>query len=431
MPQFGERLTGKAGAYAVGVLSVDDRSPGLDVPDSDPTHGSRSHYYVGRVNRDIGHQSNLGVIFADQQYINSFNRNGGLDYRTRIAGRWTLIGQAVTSETQNTDSSWLSGQGYLQGASYSDLHTSFWFHYSDIASGYLTQTGFFTRPDVRQPNGRFAYTFRPTHGPLLSHGPSVYSERIWDHTGLPLDFYLFPSYNFSFKHSTGVSLFAGAGQDRLRPSDYSTLPANVEYHGTGAGLDFYTSPTPSVSLAYSGFAGSTINYSPPPARAQPLSTSVPISSASTSSPSEASTWPALTSSTASPSPTAAPSRTTITRSSSAGTSRWISAWSINFIGEYLATLPNAAYTSVANNKDVYGNLLLTYLPHPGTAFYLRLHHRLCQPQQHPLHPQPRRRLQPQLPHPPHHQRPPNERPAHPLRKNQPPLPLLAWCHTNS
>ncbi|HET7102661.1 MAG TPA: hypothetical protein VFI20_01110, partial [Terracidiphilus sp.] len=24
----------------------------------------------------------------------------------------------------------------------------------------------------------------------------------------------------------------------------------------------------------------------------------------------------------------------------------------------------------ADNRDVYGNILLTYLPHPGTAFYL-------------------------------------------------------------
>jgi len=370
MPQFGGRLTGKAGAYAVGGLLVDDRAPGRQVPESDPAYGSRSHYYVGRVNRDLGHQSNLGVIFADQQYMNSFNRNGGLDYRTRIAGRWTFTGQAVTSETQNTDNSWQSGQGYLQGASYSDLHTSLWFHYSDIASGYLTQTGFFTRPDVRQPNLHYAYTFRPAHGPLLSHGPSVYSERIWDHTGLPLDFYFFPSYNFSFKHSTGVSLYAGLSQDRLRPSDYSTLSANVEYKGTGAGVDFYTSPTPSVSLAYSGFAGSSINYSPPAGQgpspvnvgSDQLSFDIkPVKGLNLASSYEFDRF-------------TQPDSGAVTYDNHQIVERWNlqmdRAWSINFIGEYLATLPNAAYTSVANNKDVYGNLLLTYLPHPGTAFYL-------------------------------------------------------------
>lgn len=370
MPQYGERLTGKAGAYAVGVLSVDDRGPGLNVPEGDPAYGTRSHYYVGRVNRDIGNQSNLGVIFADQQYMNSFNRNGGVDYRTRIAGRWTLTGQGVTSETQSTGSAWQSGQGWVQGVSYTDLHTSFWMRYSDIASGYLTQTGFFTRPDVRQPNGRYSYTFRPAHGPLLSHGISVYSERIWDHTGLPLDYYLMPSYNFNFKHSTGGSIFAMLGQDRLRPSDYSALPANVEYHSIGAGVDFYTSPTPSVSLGYSGFAGSSINYSPPsgegpvPVHAGSDQLSFEIKPVKTLNLSNSYEFDRFTQ----------PVTGAVAYDNHQIVERWNlqmdKAWSVNFIGVYLATLPNTTYTSVTNTKDIYGNLLLTFLPHPGTAFYL-------------------------------------------------------------
>jgi hypothetical protein len=40
------------------------------------------------------------------------------------------------------------------------------------------------------------------------------------------------------------------------------------------------------------------------------------------------------------------------------------------MGEYLATLQNSTFTSLPNNKDVYGDVLLTYLPHPGTAFYV-------------------------------------------------------------
>ena len=369
MPQFGERLTGKVGEYALGVLSVDDRSPGEAVPDGDPAYGSRSHYYVGRVNRDIGHQSNLGVIYADQEYMNSFNRNGGLDYRTRIKGRWTLTGQAVTSETENTDSTWQSGQGWLQGASYSDLHTSFWIHYSDIASGYLTQTGFFTRPDVRQPDGRFAYTFRPAHGPLLSHGFSVYSERIWDHTGLPLDAYFDPYYNFSFKHSTGASVFASVGQDRLRPSDYSALPANVEYHSPIVGFNFYTSPTPSISVGYTGYAGGSINYSPPtgqgpvPVNVSSDQLSLELKPARSLDLSSSYEFDRFTQ----------PTGGAVVYDNHQIVERWNlqmdKAWSVKFIGEYLATLPNGAYTSVSNNKDVYGDLLLTYLPHPGTAFY--------------------------------------------------------------
>jgi hypothetical protein len=370
MPQFGQRLTGKVGDYALGILSVDDRNPELQVPQGSPDYGTRSHYYVGRVNRDIGNQSDVGVIFADQQYLNSYNRNGGIDYRTRLAQRWTLSGQGVTSETMNTDSSWQSGQAWVQGISYSDLHTGFWFDYSDIAAGYLTNTGFYTRPDVRQPNGAFSYTFRPANGPLLSHGLHIYSERIWDHTELPLDYYLSPSYNFNFKHRTSMSFFLDLGQDRLRPSDYSTLTSNVEYHSHAAGASFYTSPNPLVSAGFTGYAGKTINYSPPDGQSpSPVGVGSdqlhfevkPLQPLDLYSSYEFDHFTDLATG-------------AVAYDNHQLVERWNyqmnKAWALNFIGEYLATLPNDTFTSLTNYKDVYGNVLLTYLPHPGTAFYL-------------------------------------------------------------
>jgi hypothetical protein len=370
MPQFGQRLTGKVGGYALGILSTDDRNPGLQVPTDSPVYGSRSHYYVGRVNKDIGNQSNVGVIFADQEYLNSFNRNGGADYRTRLHGRWTLTGQGVTSETQGTDNAWQSGQAWQQGVSYSDLHTGFWFDYSDIAAGYMTGTGFFTRPDVRETNGRYSYTFRPAHGPLLAHSFSVYSERIWDHTAQPLDYYFNPSYNLSFKHNTGVSVFLSLGQDRLRPSDYSTLSHNVEFHSPIAGVDFYTSPTPAVSIGYSGYAGRTVNYSPPngegpsPVGAASDQLSFDIKPAKPLNLASSYEFDRFSD----------PATGAVAYDNHQIVERWNfqmdKAWSLNFIGEYLATLPNNAFTSLSNSKDAYGNVLLTYLPHPGTAFYI-------------------------------------------------------------
>ncbi len=370
MPQFGQRLTGKVGDYAVGILSVDDRNPGLQVPQGSPGYGSRSHFYVGRVNRDIGNQSNVGVIFADQEYLNTFNRNGGADYRVRVGGRWTLSGQGVTSETQNANHTWQSGQAWVQGISYSDLHTSFWANYSDIASGYLTQTGFFTRPDVREPNGRFTYTFRPAHGPLLSHSVSVYSERIWDHTGLPLDFYLSPSYNLSFKRRTNLSFFASLGEDRLRPSDYSALPGNVEYHSDIAGASFYTSPDPSVAIGLTGYAGQVVNYfpeagkGPSPVGVESDHVNLEVKPKQPLDLSSSYEFDRFTD----------PTTGTVAYDNHQVIARWNfqmdKAWSFNFIGEYLATLPNDTLTDLPTSRDVYGNVLLTYLLHPGTAFYL-------------------------------------------------------------
>jgi hypothetical protein len=54
-------------------------------------------------------------------------------------------------------------------------------------------------------------------------------------------------------------------------------------------------------------------------------------------------------------------------------SRWnyqmSKALSFNLIGQYISTLPNPQYTSLANSKSLFADALLTYQPHPGTAVY--------------------------------------------------------------
>lgn len=370
MPKYGERLTGKVGPWAVGLLNIDDRNPGQQVPQGTQDSGTHANFYVGRINRDIGPQSNIGTIYAERTYLGSSNRDIGVDYRVRLHQRWTLVGQAVNSESQHRNGSRQSGQGYVQSVSYSDLHKSFFLNYNDIAAGYRTQTGFFTRPDVREPNGAVGYVFRPKTGPILSHGPHVYAERIWDHTGLPLDFYIDPSYGINFKHRTSLSAFFQTGEDRLRPVDYSVLSNNVEYHSHVAGVNVYTSPMPQIALGSTYYAGKVINYYPEtghgpyPVDVQSSHTNVevkPLQQVDLLNTYEFDRF-------------SDPASGDVAYDSHQVVTRWNlqmdKAWSLTFIGEYLATLPNDHLTDLANNKDVFGDVLLTYLPHPGTAFYI-------------------------------------------------------------
>ena len=81
----------------MGVLGVDDRSPGELVPPEDPNVNTRAEFFAARLNRDIGKLSDVGLIYADREYVGSFNRAGGIDYRARVGKGWTLTGQAVTS----------------------------------------------------------------------------------------------------------------------------------------------------------------------------------------------------------------------------------------------------------------------------------------------------------------------------------------------
>ncbi len=381
LPQYGARLTGKLGPWAMGVLAVDDRSPGLEVPPGNPQYGKRAHFYVGRVNRDVGPLSNVGIIYADREYLNSFNRAGGFDYRARLKGRWTLTGQAVTSATQNISNNTVgeqycekftltcSGQVYTQKLNYSDLHTSWWIGYNDTSAGYVTDTGFFRRPDVRKPNATYSYIFRPKSGPILSHGPTLYTERIWDHTGLPLDFYVNPQYFFTFKHRTSVSANIDIGQDRLRPVDYGALPRNVEYHSLTSGMDFYSSPVPYIAVGGGVYTGRVINYSPPsgagpgPVNVTSPNLNVEVKPISSIDLQNSYVYTHFTNI----------QNGEVVYDNHELISRWnyqmTKAISFNLIGQYISTLPRPQYTDAPNSKTLFADALFTYLPHPGTAIY--------------------------------------------------------------
>ena len=381
-PQVGARLTGKLGPWALGILGVDDRSPGQAVPPGNGEYNSRAHIYVSRINRDVGSLSNVGIIYADREYLGSFNRAGGFDYRARLKNRWTLTGQAITSETRNVSNAThgeqecealtltCSGQAYSDQVSYSDLHRNWWVAYNDTAAGFVTDTGFFQRPDVREPNGYFSYIFRPAHGPILSHGPSIYSERIWDHNGVPLDFYLNPSYSLNFKDRTSFSASIDLGQDRLRPIDYSALRHDVEYHSHTGGLSFYTSPVPYLAVGGGFYAGTVINYSPPN-NAGPG----PVNVASPDIDLEVKPFKSID----------LQNNYVFTHFTDLNNgdvvydnheliSRWnyqmTKAVSLNLIGQYISTLPRSQYTDQANSRSLFGDALFTYMPHPGTALYI-------------------------------------------------------------
>lgn len=380
-PQYGARLTGKLGPWAVGLLDVDDRSPGESVPRGDGEYGKRAHDYMARVNRDMGASSNVGLIYADREYLGSFNRAGGFDYRVRIKNRWTITGQGLTSQTSNrgngtqgeqsceTYALSCSGQAWLQEMSYSDLHWSLWSAYSDTSAGFVTDTGYFQRPDVRQPNGNLSYTFRPRQGVILAHGPSVYAERIWDHTGLPLDAYVHARYRIEFKRRTSLSGYFEKGQDRLRPVDYGALTANVEYQSHTAGMNFYTSPVPFVALGGGYYQGETINYNPPggkgpnPVLVASPNVNLDVKPISAIDLQNSYVYSHFTD----------PATGELVYDNHELISRWnyqvTRAASFNLIGQYISTLPHANLTSLTNSQSMFADALFTYMPHPGTALY--------------------------------------------------------------
>jgi hypothetical protein len=268
-PSAGIRLTGKDGPYSIGLMSTDDRSPGLAVPDFSPLSGMRSYFTIARASRDIFKQSSIGALYTDWECptTGEYNRVGGVDTRLKLSTTWSLDGQAVdTSSNLNLNceanlypfSSGNHGNGnyYAGPAEKLDLrrdglHFSYEGLYNDVTPGFVSIPGFINRVDIRETVQDFHYRFRPRKGWILSWGPSVLVRYDFDHTGLRLDTYYQPYFIVRGQGQTVIILKPYQEfRERLRPQDFCFYGfsvycapgalGNQDYHEHESGATFQT-----------------------------------------------------------------------------------------------------------------------------------------------------------------------------------------------
>ena len=387
-PSYGARFTGKLGDYSVGLITADDKSPGLDVPAWAPLGGSKQYFNIARVSRDIFSQSSIGLIYADQEYgaANEFNRVGGADAHLKFSPAWTSSLQSVVSSSN-------VGYGYQAGpASYADLtyagaNADYQAIYKDISPGFTSIPGFIPRVDIRDISNQLDYRFRPTSGPLVAWGPSMHTDWVWAHDGTRLDLLTDPSVGLRFKGQTYLTVFPYTDfHERLRPSDYPALTANKDYHEHDSSVIAGTSLLRWMTAQGYYTWGDGVNFVPP------------IGVFAVTCPG----WPGL-------SQTTCPPYLARSDGASAGISihpvsalkidntylfsrlrdreselaifnnhiirtkwNWQFTRELSFrmILQYTATLANPTFTSLQSTKQFNADFLLTYLVHPGTAIYV-------------------------------------------------------------
>lgn len=268
-PSAGLRLTGKDGPVSLGVMSTDDRSPGLATPDHSPLSGVRSYFTIARAGRDILQQSNVGMLYTDWECptTGEFNRIGGADTRLKFNANWTLDGQAVASSSKilgnlfspaysanNCEanvypfSSGNRGNGnYYAGPAErlevrrEGLHLNYDGIYNDITPGFVTIPGFINRVDIRETQQELYYRFRPKKGWIQSWGPSLNLRYDFDHSGLRLDTFYVPYLAMRGGGQTTIYVIPYEEfRERLRGQDFCFLgfsvycspsnPGNRDYH---------------------------------------------------------------------------------------------------------------------------------------------------------------------------------------------------------
>jgi Domain of unknown function (DUF5916)/Carbohydrate family 9 binding domain-like len=298
-PSAGIRLTGKDGPYSVGLMTSDDRSPGLAVPDYSQFSGVRSYFTIARLSRDIFGQSNVGLLYTDWECPSTgeFNRVGGVDTHLKFSPNWTLDGQAVTSSS-NIAGNFLvptyssnnceansypfssgnrgNGNYYAGPAEKAELHRdglhlTYDGTYSDITPGFVTVPGFVNRVDIRETTQEVDYRFRPKSGWIVDWGPSVNVRYDFDHTGLRLDTFYDPYLAIQGRGQTIVFIKPyDEMRERLRPQDFcfygysqdcnTPNPGNADYHEKFTSFGFQTAYLKKATIAANYYWGPQANF---------------------------------------------------------------------------------------------------------------------------------------------------------------------------
>jgi Domain of unknown function (DUF5916)/Carbohydrate family 9 binding domain-like len=312
-PSAGIRLTGKEGAYSVGLLTSDDRAPGLAVPSycpatspicSDSLYGDRSYFTIARVSRDIFRQSSVGAIYTDWECptTGEFNRVGGVDTRLKFNANWTLDGQGVVSSSNllglnaylsptgnlettceynlfpfssgndskgnTTNGNYYAGPADKLDLKRDGLHFSYEGIYDDISPGFVTVPGFVNRVDIRELYQTVDYRFRPKKGWIVDWGPSLNQRYVFDHEGNRLDTYYDPYLAIQGRGQTFIYLLPYQElRERLRPQDFffiglPGITQNQDYHEHLSGASFLTQYFPKVTIGASYYWGDGANFVP-------------------------------------------------------------------------------------------------------------------------------------------------------------------------
>jgi hypothetical protein len=269
-PEFGLRLTGKSGPWAVGVLATDDRAPGEALPPSDPHAGDRATYTIARVSHDILDQSTVGAVFTDREFAGGFNRVAGIDANLKLDPHWRLQGQAVASSTLDViaGTPHVDGLGYMLDLERTGRRLNLLTQYLDFSPNFETRTGFVNRVDLREQLMKASYYWRPEGKFLISYGPTLQAFNIWDHSGTALDYFLYPGFRVDMIRGTYVNLHPFGYDDvHLRPIDYNTLTRVSDYPQPFWGIEAGTSWFKQFDLTAFFVSGVGVNFNPAAERA--------------------------------------------------------------------------------------------------------------------------------------------------------------------
>lgn len=271
-PQFGGRMSGKAGQWDLGALLIDDRQPGQGQP-SGP-YDTRAADGVVRIARELGKQSYLGAFASSRDFADTSNRVVSLDGRLKLSKNlvsdfqathtWTRqdinlpqLCQQFDAPPQNVpapqNAASQQGNSLFADVSYSGRHLYFQSNYVDYSPGFCAELGFIPRVDVRQNNSQISYLWRPKPDWVVDYGPTVSETVDWDHRGVLQDWVASAGFEFDLNPQTLIQVSRGEAYE---------LFANIPFRKHSTAIVVNTAPYRWFSLNSRFSAGTGENFFP-------------------------------------------------------------------------------------------------------------------------------------------------------------------------
>jgi len=360
-PQFGARVTGKVGGWAIGALAIDDRAPGHKVEPEDPQYGDRAVNGVMRARREFG-DSSVGGLLTVRDFGSSFNRIASADSRIRLKSQWFAQGQAAVSDTQGLDGSHLRDAAYSGNISRNSRSFSYVVDYTDIGRDFRTALGFVPRTDIRQATQFASYRWRPKSGRLTAFGPNSFIQATWDHSGELQDWTVRYPFEVNFKAQTGFFVRRTQTMERFGGIEFreheNLITANTSYFrwmdvglftSSGTRPNYY--PASGTLPFLANFRDAQLSLTFRPASGLLLDETYIYSHLGMR---------------------ADPSRTIFDNHivRSRVNYQFTRELSLRAILDYNAVLSDPSLVALDRTKHLTADVLLTYLIHPGTAFYI-------------------------------------------------------------
>lgn len=388
-PQFGVRMTGKVGRWALGAIGIDDRGPGNGRLSTDPLAGDRAGIGIVRVQREFGEQSKIGLLVASRDFASSSNRVFSIDTRIKLSPNLVLEAQAMHSETRQLPNEQscqnaglrLSGPAYFAELTFLGRHLSYAARYSDRSPSFCSELGFVPRVDIRDMEYFIGYSWRPEHSRLVSFGPAIFALVNWNRAGQVQDWIVDSKFDAEF---TGQTLM------EIRRVEAFELFQNIGFRKHTTTLSFSTEVFKWLAFSSGYQRGTNENFFPAAGLLPFLGNFTTVRPGFTFRPSprirfdQTYLYTRLGTRTGS-TPAGFPSGISIFNNHilrSKLNYQFNREFSVRVILDYNATLANSSLLDIQTNlgsspgalpvptKRFTADLLFTYLLHPGTALYV-------------------------------------------------------------